>query len=73
MKPVLVCVKWRDIIASADWTKAEELDPPVFETWGWLVYKDKDTVKVASTRDEKGSWFGVHAFPTGCIIGIEKL
>ena len=60
-------------IRDRDWTKAEELDPPVFETWGWLVYKDKDTIKVASTKDEKGIWYGVHAFPKGCVIGIEKL
>jgi len=73
MKPVLVCVKWRDIIASADWTKAEEINPPIFKTWGWLIHKDKDTIKVASTKDEKGSWFGVHAFPKGCIIEMERL
>ena len=73
MKPKLVEVKWIDVLATAGWEKLEEINPPTFYTYGYLVFKDKDTIKVASTRDSNGEWFGTHAFPRGCVKNIRPL
>lgn len=38
---------------------------------GYLVHQDKKVVKIATTKDEKGEWYGFHAFPTGCVVSIK--
>ena len=72
-KPLLVEVEWRDIFATCGWEKLEEVIPPTFYTYGYLIYKDKDTIKVACTKDESGDWFATHAFPRGCVKKIRPL
>jgi len=72
-KPSLVEVEWRDIFATCGWEKLEEVIPPTFYTYGYLIYKDKDTIKVACTKDESGDWFATHAFPRGCVKKIRPL
>ena len=71
--PKLVEVEWVDIFATSGWEKLEEVNPPHLHTYGYLVYKDKDTIKVASTKDEHGEWFATHAFPRGCVKKIRPL
>ena len=73
MKPKLVEIEWVDILATSGWEKLEEVVPPTFYTYGYLVFKDKDTIKVACTRDQSGEWFATHAFPRGCIKIIRPL
>ncbi len=72
-KPKLVEVEWLDIFATSGWEKLDEVNPPVLHTYGYLVFKDKDTIKVASTKDEHGEWFATHAFPRGCVKKIRPL
>jgi hypothetical protein len=73
MKPKLVEVEWVDILATSGWEKVEDVNPPTFYTYGYLIYKDKDVIKVSSTKDESGDWYGTHAFPKGCIKKIRPL
>ena len=69
----LVKIRWRDVIATADWTPPNEVDPPVLESWGFLIKKDKDVIKIATTRDEKGEWTAITAFPPGVVLEITTL
>ena len=71
--PKLVIVEWRDIIGTAGWDKPDEVNPPVITTTGYLIHKDKDVVKVANTKDEKGDWSGITAFPRGCVKSITNI
>ena len=69
----LVEVHWLDIVASAGWEKLEDVNPEGMITTGYLVYKDKDVCKIANTKDSKGSWYGIHAIPIGCVKKIRHL
>lgn len=69
----LVVVEWLDILATAGWEKEDEVEPQRFWTVGYLVQKDRKVVKVATTKDEKGEWFGFHAFPSGCVVSIRDI
>ena len=73
-KPKLVEIVWRDILGTSGWEKLEEVNPPLFKTYGFLVHKDKRCVKVAHTLDVKDNvWSGMTAFPAGCIEKISPL
>jgi hypothetical protein len=69
----LVCVEWVDIFASAGWEKEDEIEPPTFWNVGYLVRQDKRVVKIATTKDEKGEYFGITAFPVGCVVSIRYI
>lgn len=69
----LVCVEWVDIFASAGWEKEDEIEPPTFWNVGYLVRQDKRVVKIATTKDEKGEYFGITAFPVGCVVSIRHI
>jgi len=72
--PKLVEVVWRDILGTSGWEKIEEVNPPLFKTYGFLVHKDKRCVKVAHTFDIKDKvWSGITAFPAGCIEKVSPL
>ena len=70
MKAKLITVEWVDTIESSGWDKAEEINPPTLWTTGWLILQTDKVVKLANTRDEKGDYYGIHAFPVGCVISI---
>jgi hypothetical protein len=70
VKPKLVTVEWIDTIESSGWDKAEEVNPPTLWTTGWLILQTDKVVKLANTRDEKGDYYGIHAFPVGCVVSI---
>jgi len=72
-KPQLVTVEWRDILGTAGWEKPDEVNPPVITTVGYLIHKDKDVIKIAHTKDEKGAWSGITAFPRGCVKSITNI
>jgi hypothetical protein len=71
--PRLVTIQWRDILGTAGWEKPDEVNPPVITTVGYLIHKDKDVVKIAHTKDEKGAWSGITAFPRGCVKSITNI
>ena len=71
--PRLVTVEWRDILGTAGWEKPDEVNPPVITTVGYLIQKYKDVVKIAHTKDEKGAWSGITAFPRGCVKSITNI
>ena len=66
-------VHWLDIVASAGWESIKDVNPAVMETTGYIVYRDKEVIKIANTKDDKGAWFGIHAIPMGCVKKIRPL
>ena len=66
----LAKVEWLDILASAGWEKEDEIEPQPFVSVGYLIVKDSKVVKLATTKDEKGDYFGVTAFPIGCVVSV---
>jgi len=72
-KTELVVVHWLDIISTAGWEDADEVDTPKFKTLGWVHSIDDKTLKIGSTMDEEGKLFGITAFPMGCVILIEPV
>tara|TARA_R100001086_G_scaffold237546_1_gene161669 strand:+ start:58 stop:297 length:240 start_codon:yes stop_codon:yes gene_type:complete len=72
-KPRLVTVEWRDILGTSGWEKPSEVDPPTFWTVGYLIKKNKEVIKIASTKDEKGEWTTITAFPAGCVKKITNI
>ena len=73
-KPKLVEIVWRDILGTSGGEKIEEVNPPLFKTYGFLVHKDKQCVKVAHTLDVKDNvWSGITAFPAGCVEKVSPL
>ena len=69
----IVTIRWRDIVQHADWTPAEEVSCPEFLSIGWLVEENGDEIKIGGTLDEKGTPFGITAFPKGCVLEITNL
>jgi len=70
----LVELVWRDILGTSGWEKVEEVNPPTFKTYGFLVHQDERSVKVAHTFDVKDQvWSGITAFPAGCVEKISPL
>ena len=46
---------------------------PTFWTVGYLIEKNKETVKIAGTKDEKGEWSTITAFPSGSVKEIKYI
>lgn len=68
-KPVVI--KWEDIETQAGWIEAnKDVNLPVFETIGFLTYKDKNKVVICDTKSGVGN---VTVFPAGCILDIKHL
>ena len=81
-KPKLCIIKWRDILACSGWEKEAEVKCPQIQSIGWFVSQTKDTLKIASTLDlndtienkgEANIYYGITAFPRGCVDSIEYL
>ena len=66
-------VHWLDTVASAGWESLKDVNPAIMQTTGYVVYKDKEVIKIANTKDDKGVWFGIHAIPMGCVKKIRPL
>ena len=69
----LVTVRWKDIIQHADWTPSEEVSCPEFVSVGWLAEESEEEIKIGSTLDDKGTPFGITAFPKGCVLEVLRL
>ena len=78
----LVIVKWRDILSCSGWEKADDIACPIFFSVGWLIDRDDDTIKIASTLDyedftdeakdeAKPIPYGITALPTGCVVDVK--
>ena len=82
-KPTLCVVTWRDILSCSGWEKESEVECPTIKQVGWLVSKNKDTIKIASTLDPNDSingpkvgafsFYGITAFPSGCVLSVERI
>jgi len=72
-EPKLVIIEWKDILGTSGWEKPAEVNPPTFWTTGWLISKSIHVVKVATTKDEKGEWSAITAFPAGCVKTIKTI
>jgi hypothetical protein len=68
----IVKLQFRDIVATCDWTTHDDVETMLVDLIGWLVYKDKDTVKIACAKAD-GEYSAVHAVPIGCVTKIETL
>lgn len=68
----IVKLQFRDIVATCDWTTHDDVETILVDLIGWLVYKDKDTVKIACAKAD-GEYSAVHAVPTGCVTQISTL
>jgi|TARA_R110002020_G_scaffold134391_2_gene299938 hypothetical protein len=66
-------VEWRDIISTAGWERSEDTKLPIFWSYGYLINHDDDEVRIATTKDEKGEWFGFTVIPPGCVKKISPL
>tara|TARA_R110000824_G_scaffold13654_3_gene59158 strand:- start:842 stop:1078 length:237 start_codon:yes stop_codon:yes gene_type:complete len=69
----LCIIEWLDIYASAGWEKADEIEPQRLWSIGYLIYKDKGVLKIANTKDEKDEYYGITAFPIGCVVSITDI
>jgi hypothetical protein len=75
----IVLVKWRDIIQTADWTPANEVNCPTLQSIGWFISKDDKEIKIGSTLvvhsedDPQGTPFSITAFPIGCVEEIKLI
>ena len=78
----LVIIKWKDVISDDGWTLPKDVECPVLYSVGWLVFDDKDTLKIASTLDPddfsgevkdetKPVPYGITAFPKGCVMEVK--
>lgn len=68
----IVRLQFKDIVATCDWTTHDDVETMVVDIIGWLVYRDTETVKLATARAD-GEYSAIHAVPTGCITKIEPL
>ncbi len=66
-------VEWVDIISTAGWEKSEETKMPTFWSYGWLVNYDDKELRIATTKDEDGEWYGFTVMPIGVIKKITPL
>ena len=83
-KERLVKVTWRDILQCSGWEKYDDVDAPQFVSVGWLVSRDGEQIKIASTLDYADAFgdakdeakpvpYGITAFPAGCVDDITFL
>jgi len=69
MKPVIIV--WEDIESHVGWSEESlDVDPPKFETIGYLMKTTKKKVTICDTLPGTGT---VTVFPKGCIIDIIDL
>ena len=80
----LVEITWRDILQCSGWEKASDVEAPQFISVGWLVSRDGEQIKIASTLDYADAFgdakdeakpvpYGITAFPAGCVDDIKFL
>ena len=80
----LVEITWKDIIQCSGWEKAADVNTPKFISVGWLISRDAEQIKIASTLDYDDAFddakdeakpvpYGITAFPAGCVSGIKFL
>jgi len=78
----LVKVTWRDILQCSGWEKAEDVKTPQFISIGWLISRNGQEIKIATTLDYNDAFddakdvpkpvpYGITAFPAGCVDDIE--
>jgi len=73
--PELSIVKWRDTLHSVGWEKVSDpaTDCPTLSSVGWVVLKDDETLKLATTLADDHSGSGILAIPMGCVVTVTKI
>jgi hypothetical protein len=80
----LVEITWRDIIQCSGWEKVADVNAPNFISVGWLISRDAEQIKIASTLDYDDAFddakdeakpvpYGITAFPTGAVVKLTFL
>jgi hypothetical protein len=75
--PLLVIVQWDDIKGKADWVHAE--DVAGFNkrcrcvTVGYVLVDDEETLLVAGSRNNNGSWGDLTRIPRGVVRSVKRL
>lgn len=75
LRPVLV--EWHDILdGGAEWQESGELEPVAVFTAGFLLTKGPKHLVIARDyydHEEKRTYGGKLAIPTGCVVKITSL
>lgn len=67
----LIIVQWVDIETHVGWRDdLTDVEPPVFETVGYLVKKNKKKLIITDTIPQIGN---VTVFPMGCVLDIREV
>ena len=69
-------VKWHDArFYPSTYTKKDckKHNMCLFESLGYLIFKDKITTHIAAERSNEGQYRDITLIPTGSIISIRKL
>lgn len=72
----IVIIKWHDArFFPNTYTKdaCEKLNMCLFESLGFIITKDKTTVRIAAERNNEGEYRDITLIPTGSIVSINKL
>lgn len=72
----MVIVKWHDArFFPNTYTKegCEGLNMCLFESLGYIITKDKTTVRIAAERNNEGEYRDITLIPTGSIVSIKEL
>ncbi len=66
-------VEWVDIVSTAGWEKSEDTKMPIFLSYGYVINYDDEELRIATTKDEEGEWYGFTIMPVGVIKKISPL
>lgn len=72
----MVVVKWYDTrFFPGTYTKeaCEGHNMCLFESLGYIITKDKTTVRIAAERNNEGEYRDITLIPTGSILSIKEL
>ena len=72
----MVVVKWHDArFFPGTYTKEayREVNMCLFESLGYIITKDKTTLRIAAERNNEGEYRDITLIPTGSILSIRKL
>jgi len=72
----MVVVKWHDArFYSGTYTKKDckKHTMCLFESLGYIISKDKTTIRIAAERNNEGQYRDITLIPAGSIMSIRKL
>lgn len=72
----MVVVKWHDArFFPGTYTKEDckKHNMCLFESLGYIISKDKTTIRIAAERNDEGQYRDITLIPAGSVISIRKL